>query len=87
MIKVGIIGGTGYTGIGLVGILLRHPEAEIEWVTSKTYAGKKLSDVYPHLQGLTDVVCEKPEIKQLVKKVDIVFACLPHAQIMGAGEA
>ena len=82
MIKVGIIGGTGYTGIGLVGILLRHPEAEIEWVTSKSYAGKKLSDVYPHLSGLTDIVCQKPEIKNLVKKVDIVFSCLPHGQVM-----
>ena len=39
MIKVGIIGGTGYTGVGLVGILLRHPEVKIEWVTSKSYQG------------------------------------------------
>lgn len=82
MIKVGIIGGTGYTGIGLVGILLRHPEAEIEWITSETYKGKKLSDVYPHLSGLTDLVCQKPDIKGLVGKVDIVFSCLPHAKIM-----
>jgi len=82
MIKVGIIGGTGYTGIGLVGILLRHPEVKIEWVTSQTYAGKKLSDVYPHLNGLTGIVCQKPEIKGLLKSIDLVFACLPHGKIL-----
>jgi len=82
MIKVGIIGGTGYTGIGLVGLLLRHPEADIEWVTSETHKGKKLSDVYPHLTGLTDIVCQQPDIKSLVKTVDIVFSCLPHGKVL-----
>ncbi len=47
MIKVGILGATGYTGIELVKILARHPQVEIKFATSDSYAGKKLSDAFP----------------------------------------
>lgn len=82
MIKAGIIGGTGYTGETLVSLLLKHPNVKIEWATSESYSGKKLSDVYPHLKGLTDIICKKPDFKKLSLDVDVVFIALPHGLAM-----
>ena len=76
MIKVGIIGATGYAGCELVRLLSAHPEAEIAAISSVSFEGKKLSDVYPSYIYLNDMVCENSD--EVVKKSDVVFAALPH---------
>ena len=61
MIKAGIIGATGYAGAELVRLLTSHPQAEIAAVSSVSFEGKKLSDVYPSYRFLNDMICEKAE--------------------------
>lgn len=80
-IKVGIVGATGYAGAELVRILLNHPNAEIAAVSSVSFEGKKLSDVYPNFRGLCDdILCGEDE---LIEKSDVVFTSVPH----GVGES
>ncbi len=74
MIKVGIIGGSGYTGGELIRILLNHPQASIDFVFSTTRAGKKIHVAHPDLLGLTDLVFTDT----VNLKVDVVFLCLGH---------
>lgn len=76
MIKAGIIGATGYAGAELVRLLMGHPEVTIEAVSSVTFQGGKLSDVYPSYKFLNDMVCETQEA--VIEKSDVVFAALPH---------
>lgn len=76
MIKVGIIGATGYAGAELVRILINHPEAEISGVCSVSFEGKPISDVYPSLCGICDMVCADAET--VIDASDIVFACVQH---------
>ena len=71
--KVGILNVTGYAGSELARILSNHPEAELVIVTGRSDAGKRLCEVFPHLDG-TDL-CIVEEIEQ---SVDIVFSALPH---------
>ena len=74
MIKVGIIGGSGYTGGELIRILLNHPQTEIDFVYSTTRAGTKISSAHPDLLGLTEL-----EFTGNVNlNVDVVFLCLGH---------
>ena len=80
-IKVGIVGATGYAGAELVRLLLSHPQAEVAAVSSVSFEGKKLSDVYPcFLHLCDDVLCDEDT---LIEKSDIVFTSVPH----GVGEA
>ncbi len=81
MIKTGIMGGSGYTGTILVGLLTRHPEAELAFVTSETHKGKKISDVYPHLEGVLDLSYKAPEVDKL-SGADVVFLALPNGMAM-----
>ncbi len=81
MIRAGIIGATGYTGFELLRLLVKHPRVKLAWATSETYCGKKFSDVYPHLDGVSDVVLKAlPEVQQ--DQTDVVFCCLPHRSAM-----
>lgn len=82
MINVGIIGVTGYTGVGLINLLLNHPCVELTWITSTSYAGKKISEIYPHLESLTDLVCQKPDLNKMPKGIELIFVCLPHGLAM-----
>jgi N-acetyl-gamma-glutamyl-phosphate reductase len=77
-INVGILGATGYTGIELVKIFAKHPHVSIAFVSSQSYAGQKLSSVFPQLQGVCDTILLAPE-KTVDVAVDCVFSCLPHA--------
>lgn len=76
MIKAGIIGATGYAGAELVRILINHPEAEISGVCSVSFEGKPISEVYPSLYGVCDMVCTDAET--VIDASDIVFACVQH---------
>ena len=75
-IKAGIVGATGYAGLELIRILSSHPYAEITAVSSVSYEGKKLSEVYPNFSGILDMVLEN--VDAVVEKCDVVFTSLPH---------
>lgn len=75
-IKVGIIGASGYAGAELVRLLYKHPIAEIVGIYSKSYLGKKISDLYPSFYQIIDLEFE--EMDTVIDKSDIVFASLPH---------
>jgi N-acetyl-gamma-glutamyl-phosphate reductase len=81
-IPVAIIGANGYTGIELVRILLEHPHAELTTITSRQYEGKKLADIFPNFQGHSDLSFEAMQIKNIAKKNQAIFLCLPHHQSM-----
>ncbi|GAB4517495.1 MAG: N-acetyl-gamma-glutamyl-phosphate reductase [Allomuricauda sp.] len=74
MIKVGIIGGSGYTGGELIRLLLNHPEAEIDFVYSTTRAGKPITAAHQDLLGQTDLTFSG----EVNPDVDVVFLCLGH---------
>ena len=77
MLKIAVVGATGYTGKELVQILLRHPHARPYYVTSTSFAGQKLSAVYPQFRGLCDLTLEELDLEK-VAACDFIFAALPH---------
>ena len=78
MIKVGIIGSTGYAGQELVRILLQHPDAEIVWYGSRSYIDKKYSDVFGNMFQLVDDVCLGENMDELAQKADVIFTATPQ---------
>lgn len=78
MIKVGIIGSTGYAGQELVRILLRHPEAEIVWYGSRSYIDQKYSDVFGNMVQLTDAQCRGEDMQALAEQADVIFTATPQ---------
>lgn len=79
MIRAAICGGSGYTGAELLRILLMHPEVEITAVTSERSAGKKVTDLFPHLYRYAHLVYEPLDKEALSDKADVFFMALPHA--------
>lgn len=77
MIKVGIVGGTGYTGVELLRILVNHPEVELKVITSRSEAGMPVADMYPSLRGHTDLAFSVPDVAKLAE-CDAVFFATPH---------
>jgi len=82
MIEAGIIGGTGYTGLELIRLLLMHPKVKISVVTSRRYKGKKVSDVNPHLSPFIELDYEDVDTKEIADRSDIVFVAVPHGSAM-----
>ena len=81
MVRVGIAGGSGYAGVELIQILLRHPQVEIVWLSSQNHAGKKPGQVYPNLRGFLDIPFTP--VSQITKtELDVLFTALPHGQAM-----
>ncbi len=78
MVKVGILGATGYAGSELVRLLLQHGGVELTMLTSKSYEGQKMSEVYPALKGVCDMVLSSPDPEEVAKRCDLVFTALPH---------
>jgi N-acetyl-gamma-glutamyl-phosphate reductase len=76
MKKVGIVGATGYAGIELVRMLLAHPNVGIAGITSTSFKGKKIQEVYPHLDRCINMQCE--DFESIADNCDIIFAALPH---------
>src|SRR5512147_791340 len=77
-LRIAIVGSSGYTGGELFRILLLHPVATVTAVTSEKSAGKPITDIFPHLLGLTDLVCEPLDPVSIAKKADLAFLALPH---------
>lgn len=82
MIRVGIVGGSGYTGVELVRILSQHPEVSVSVVTSRQYAGQKVAAVYPHLHRFTDLVFEDVVPGVLSTRAEVFFTAVPHKTAM-----
>ena len=79
--KVGVVGGTGYTGAELVRLLINHPKIDLEIITSRSHAGKPFSDVHPHFTGMAEM--ELQTIDDLDEyDLDLVFLALPHGVSM-----
>ena len=78
MIKVAICGGSGYTGIVLLRILAGHPKVKVTTITSEKSAGKKITEVFPHLHRYKDLVYENLDREKLLGKADLFFLALPH---------
>lgn len=81
MIQVGIVGGTGYTGVELLRILALHPAIEIKVVTSRADTGKRVDAIYPNLRGYCDVVFTAPDVENL-KFCSVVFFATPNGTAM-----
>ena len=78
MIKVGIIGATGYAGGELVRILMGHKEAEIVWYGSRSYIDQKYADVYRNMFQIVDAKCMDDNIEELADQVDVIFTATPQ---------
>ncbi|QTA82187.1 N-acetyl-gamma-glutamyl-phosphate reductase [Desulfonema limicola] len=78
MVRVGIVGATGYAGAELVRILYGHPQADLTIITSRQYAGKPVSSVYPAFKNVIDMVCQEFSINAVCEQADLIFTALPH---------
>ena len=78
MIKVGIIGATGYAGGELVRILMGHKDAEIVWYGSRSYVDQKYADVYRNMFQIVDAKCMDDNIEALADQVDVIFTATPQ---------
>ncbi len=78
MIKVGIIGSTGYAGSELVRILLQHKEAKVVWYGSHSYVDQPYATVYPNFFRLVDASCLDDDIQKMTEEVDVIFTATPQ---------
>jgi N-acetyl-gamma-glutamyl-phosphate reductase len=81
MIKIGIIGGTGYTGVELLRLLVAHPEADLRVITSRGEAGRPATELFPNLRGHVKLAFTEPDPKSLAG-CDVVFSATPHGVAM-----
>ncbi len=81
-IKVGIVGGTGYTGAELLRLLLAHPQVELTTISSRTEAGKPVADLFPNLRSHTDLAFSNPETGSW-SECDVAFFATPNGTAMG----
>lgn len=80
-IQIGIVGGTGYTGVELLRLLARHPQADVQVITSRSEAGMAVADMFPNLRGHFDLAFSEPDMARL-KACDLVFFATPHGVAM-----
>ena len=78
MMRIGIIGGSGYVGSELLRILLMHPQVEVTMVTSRQSAGEYVFNVHPNLRGLTQLKFVPQDMAELQKNCDLIFTATPH---------
>jgi N-acetyl-gamma-glutamyl-phosphate reductase len=77
MIKVGIAGASGYTGVELVKLIFNHPKAKLCSITSNSYKDKSLTDIFPSMKGFENLICEDLDIPTISPKIDVMFLALP----------
>ena len=78
MIRVGIIGATGYTGAELIKLIHNHPETELSVITSRTFENQFISDVFPVFNNIIKNKCQNLDVDLISEQTDVVFLCLPH---------
>lgn len=83
MIKVGIIGSTGYAGAELVRLLTAHPQAEIVWYGSRSYTGTPYASVYGNFFEIVDQKCLDDNLPELARQVDVIFTATPQGYLAG----
>jgi N-acetyl-gamma-glutamyl-phosphate reductase len=83
LVRVSVLGATGYAGIELLRLLIQHPRVRLGAVTSQQYVGKRVSDVYPAFTGKCDIELEEIEPEKIAAQTDIAFTALPHEKSAG----
>lgn len=83
MIKVGIIGATGYAGGELVRILINHKDAKIVWYGSRSYIDKRYAEVYQNMFQIVDDICKDDNLEELASQVDVIFTATPQGFLAG----
>jgi N-acetyl-gamma-glutamyl-phosphate reductase len=86
MIKAGIVGGTGYTGVELLRLLAQHPQAELKAITSRKEAGTPVSAMFPSLRGRVELAFTEPS-RDALRGCDVVFFATPHGVCMQEARA
>jgi N-acetyl-gamma-glutamyl-phosphate reductase len=82
--QVAILGASGYSGLELMRLVLRHPELELAAVTSEQRAGRPVAEVFPGLRGLVDLRFERADPAALASRAEVAFTALPHATAASA---
>ena len=82
MLRVAVVGASGYTGVELLRLLKRHSGVDVVCVTSRQHEGLSIAEVFPSLAGLYDLICEPLEIESIASRCDVVFTALPHKTAM-----
>ena len=81
MVKVGIVGATGYAGAELVRLLMGHSEAQIIWYGSKSYVGQDFASIYMNARGFTDEACRADDIEEMAEECDVIFTATPQGYL------
>lgn len=76
-LRIGIVGGTGYTGVELLRLLAAHPQAEVVAITSRSEVGQSVAELFPSLRGVFDLQFSEPDVARLAE-CDVVFFATPH---------
>src|SRR5690606_29224996 len=87
VIRVGVVGSSGYTGGELLRYLYRHPHVEIAYLASRTHAGAALHDVMPAVPSRLDLRFEPLDVEKMVERCDVIFTAVPHGAAMDFGVA
>jgi len=87
MINVGIAGASGYTGVELVKLITNHPGTQLKVVTSNSYKGQSLTQIFPAMNGFENLICEGLDIPSIAGKIDVMFLALPHKVSMAHAPA
>jgi len=87
VIRVSVIGATGYAGVELVRLLAGHPQAELSCLTSQSYVGQEITEIYPHLRGFVSQVLVEQDPEAIAAQSDLVFIALPHGHAVPVAAA
>ncbi|MBL7085062.1 MAG: N-acetyl-gamma-glutamyl-phosphate reductase [Candidatus Omnitrophica bacterium] len=78
MLKIAIVGATGYAGEEVLKILVNHPQVEVTSVSAKIDEPQRIDQIFPHFKGKIDLICEEPNFSKIVPDCDLAFLALPH---------